>query len=64
MRGLMLSPAGQTIYRLDPYRERVFAIRELNGYRVEFVRHEGEAVTKILRLSSTSLTERSKLSGR
>jgi CubicO group peptidase (beta-lactamase class C family) len=46
--GLTLSPTGQPTWRLDPYRERVFAIRELNGYRVEFVRDEGEAVTKIL----------------
>jgi CubicO group peptidase (beta-lactamase class C family) len=45
---LTLSPTGQPTYRLDPYRERVFAIRELKGYRVEFVRGEDGAVTTIL----------------
>jgi hypothetical protein len=45
---LTLSPTGQPTYRLDPYRERVFAIRELKGYRVEFVRDEGGAVTNII----------------
>jgi hypothetical protein len=45
---LTLSPTGQPTYHLDPYRERVFAIRELNGFRVEFVRDEGGAVSKIL----------------
>lgn len=34
----------QPTYRPDPYRERVFAIRELKGRRVEFVRDEGEVV--------------------
>jgi CubicO group peptidase (beta-lactamase class C family) len=45
---LTLSPSGQPTYRLDPYRERVFAIRELKGYRVEFVRDEGGTVTNII----------------
>jgi Domain of unknown function (DUF3471) len=45
---LTLSPTGQPTYRLAPYRERVFAIRELEGYRVEFVRDESGAVTKII----------------
>ncbi|WP_133646540.1 serine hydrolase [Paraburkholderia flava] len=45
---LTISPTGQPTYRLDPYGERVFAVRELKGYRVEFVRDEGEAVTKII----------------
>jgi CubicO group peptidase (beta-lactamase class C family) len=45
---LTLSPTGQPTYRLAPYRERVFAIREVEGYRVEFVRDESGAVTKII----------------
>lgn len=45
---LTLSPSGQPTYRLDPYRERVFAIRELKSYRVEFVRDEGGTVTNII----------------
>jgi CubicO group peptidase (beta-lactamase class C family) len=45
---LTLSPTGQPTYRLAPYRERIFAIRELEGYRVEFIRDEGEVVTKII----------------
>jgi hypothetical protein len=45
---LTLSPTGQPTYRLAPYRERVFAIRELEGYRVEFVPDESGAVTKII----------------
>jgi CubicO group peptidase (beta-lactamase class C family) len=45
---LTLSPTGQLTYRLAPYRERVFAIRELEGYRVEFVPDESGAVTKII----------------
>jgi len=45
---LTLSPTDQPTYRLDPYRDRVFAIRELKGYRVEFVRDEGESVAKII----------------
>ncbi len=53
-------PASQP-YRLAPYRERVFAIRELEGYRVEFVPNESGASR---RSSSTSPTERSRHSGR
>ena len=45
---LTLSPTGQPTYRLAPYRERVFAIRELEGYRVEFVADESGAVTNII----------------
>ncbi|WP_438393229.1 serine hydrolase [Caballeronia sp. DA-9] len=45
---LTLSPTAQPTYRLDPYRERVFAVRELKGYRVEFVRDEDGTVTKIV----------------
>jgi CubicO group peptidase (beta-lactamase class C family) len=45
---LTLSPTGQPTYRLAPYSERVFAIRELEGFRVEFVRDESSAVTKII----------------
>ena len=45
---LTLAPTGQPTYRLAPYRERVFAIRELDGFRVEFVRDESGAVTKII----------------
>jgi hypothetical protein len=45
---LTLSPTGQPTYRLVPYRERVFAIRELDGYRVEFVRSESGVVTTII----------------
>ena len=45
---LTLSPTGQPTYRLDPYREHVCAIRELKGYRVEFVRDDGGAVTRII----------------
>ncbi|MBV9786015.1 MAG: serine hydrolase [Acidisphaera sp.] len=33
---LTLSPAGQPTYRLVPYRDRVFTIAQLSGYRVEF----------------------------
>jgi hypothetical protein len=39
---------GQPTYRLAPYRDRVFAIRELEGFRVEFARDESGAVTKII----------------
>jgi hypothetical protein len=45
---LTLSPTGQPTYRLAPYRERVFAIRELEGYRLEFARDESGTVTKII----------------
>jgi CubicO group peptidase (beta-lactamase class C family) len=45
---LTLSPTGQPTYRLAPYRERVFAIRELDGFRVEFVCEETGAVTEII----------------
>ncbi|GAB2923742.1 hypothetical protein GCM10027093_73860 [Paraburkholderia jirisanensis] len=45
---LTLSPTGQPTYRLDPYRGRVFAIRELKGYREEFVSGESDAVSKII----------------
>jgi hypothetical protein len=45
---LTLSPTGQPTYRLAPYRERIFAIRELEGYRVEFARDETGAVAKII----------------
>jgi hypothetical protein len=45
---LTLSPTGQPTYRLAPYRERVFAISELEGYRVEFARDETGAVAKII----------------
>lgn len=34
---LTLSPTGQPTYRLTPYRDRIFAIAELDGFRVEFV---------------------------
>ena len=34
---LTLSPTGQPTYPLLPYRERLFSIRELEHYRVEFV---------------------------
>jgi CubicO group peptidase (beta-lactamase class C family) len=45
---LTLSPTGQPTYRLAPYRGCIFAIRQLEGFRVEFVRDESEAVTKII----------------
>jgi hypothetical protein len=45
---LTLSLTGQQTYRLAPYRDRVFAIREAEGYRLEFVRDESGAVTKIV----------------
>jgi hypothetical protein len=45
---LTLSPTGQPTYRLDPYRGRVFAIRELKGYRVEFVSGKDDAISKIV----------------
>ncbi|WP_322032827.1 serine hydrolase [Paraburkholderia sp. J76] len=45
---LTLSPTGQPTYRLDPYRESVFAIRELPGYRVAFVRDDGGVVATIV----------------
>ncbi len=45
---LTLSPTGQPTYHLVPYQERVFAIRELEGYRVEFVRDETGALAKII----------------
>ena len=34
---LTLSPTGQPTYRLTPYRDRIFTIEELNGFRVEFL---------------------------
>jgi hypothetical protein len=58
---LTLSPTGQPTYRLAPYRECVFAIRELEGYRVEFVRDE---TGPSRRSFSTSPTELSRRSGR
>jgi hypothetical protein len=58
---LTLSPTGQPTYRLAPYRECVFAIRELEGYRVEFVPDESGPVTKII---FHQPTERSRRSGR
>lgn len=45
---LTLSPTGQPTYRLSPYRDCIFAIRELEGYRVEFVRNEYDVVAKIV----------------
>jgi CubicO group peptidase (beta-lactamase class C family) len=45
---LTLSPTGQPTYRLAPYRDRVFSIREVQGYRVEFARDENGAVNKII----------------
>jgi CubicO group peptidase (beta-lactamase class C family) len=45
---LSLSPTGQPTYRLDPYRGRIFAIRGLKGYRVEFSRDEKGVVTTII----------------
>jgi hypothetical protein len=41
---LTLSPTGQPTYRLAPCRERVFAIRKLEGYLVEFARDESGAI--------------------
>ncbi|HEX4573099.1 MAG TPA: hypothetical protein VH184_21885 [Dongiaceae bacterium] len=43
-----LSPAGQPTYHLVPYRGRIFRIRELNGYRVEFRRNEQGVVDGII----------------
>lgn len=45
---LTLSPTGQPTYRLAPYRDCVFLIQELTGYRVEFLRDAGGKATKII----------------
>jgi CubicO group peptidase (beta-lactamase class C family) len=46
--GLTLSPTGQPTYRLVPYRDRIFTIEELNGFRVEFVDGETGGVSTII----------------
>jgi CubicO group peptidase (beta-lactamase class C family) len=45
---ITLSPVGQPTYHLVPYRGRIFRIRELNGYRVEFRRNEQGVVDSII----------------
>jgi hypothetical protein len=37
---ITLSPTGQPTYVLVPYRDRIFKIKELEGFRVEFERDE------------------------
>jgi uncharacterized protein DUF3471 len=46
--GLTLSPTGQPTYRLTPYRDRIFTIEELNGFRVEFQGGDAGAVSTII----------------
>jgi hypothetical protein len=45
---LTLSPIGQPTYHLVPYRGRIFALKELEGYRMEFLREEGGVVETIV----------------
>lgn len=45
---LTLSPTGQPTYRLRPYRDRSFAIEELQGHRIEFRRGAESAVERII----------------
>ena len=45
---LTLSPTGQPTYRLVPYQDRIFSIKELEGYRVEFQRNDAEAPETII----------------
>jgi CubicO group peptidase (beta-lactamase class C family) len=46
--GLTLSLPGQTPYRLTPYRDRVFSISTLDGYRVEFQIGDAGPATTII----------------
>jgi CubicO group peptidase (beta-lactamase class C family) len=45
---LTLSQTGQPTYRLVPYRDRIFAIEGLNGFRVEFASGEMESASTII----------------
>jgi CubicO group peptidase (beta-lactamase class C family) len=45
---LTLSPSGQPTYRLAPYRDRIFAIVGLEGFRVEFQRGKTGTVDTIV----------------
>jgi CubicO group peptidase (beta-lactamase class C family) len=45
---LTLSPTGQPTYRLTPYRDRIFAIEGLSGFRVEFLDGETGSVSTII----------------
>ncbi len=45
---LTLSPTGQPTYCLVPYSDRVFGIKELEGYRVEFQRNDADGVETII----------------
>jgi len=45
---ITLSPAGQPTCHLVPYRDRIFRIRELDGYRVEFRRDDQGVVDAII----------------
>jgi hypothetical protein len=58
--GLTLSPTGQPTYRLLPYRDRVFSIEGLNGFRVEFLDGDTGAVSTIIfhQPNGTSQAER------
>ena len=46
--GLTLSPTGQPTYRLTPYRDRIFALEELSGFRVEFLDGDTGSVSTII----------------
>jgi hypothetical protein len=58
---LTLSPTDQPTYHLVPYADRVFLIKELEGYRVEFWIGEEDKVEKILfhQPNGTFVAERS-----
>jgi hypothetical protein len=45
---LTLSPANQPTYRLRPFRDRIFGIVELPGFRVEFRRAADGAVDELI----------------
>ena len=45
---LTLSPKGQLIFHLVPYRDRTFSIKELEGFRVEFLPGASGTIDEIL----------------
>jgi CubicO group peptidase (beta-lactamase class C family) len=45
---LTLSPTGQPTYRLTPYRDRIFTVEGLSGFRLEFLAGETGSVSTII----------------